>query len=92
MPLYRVEIGEGEAKKERLVEAGDSRNARSFVAAQLLKVERASQADCFRLAKAGVEIEAAVTEPELPEIAPEPKKPDAKPDPKAPPPPPSSDN
>jgi len=59
MPLYIVSTGEGEAKKERLVEANNSPVARNFVARETVTVALATQHDLFRLAKAGVDIEVA---------------------------------
>jgi hypothetical protein len=65
MPLYVTTIGEGEAKAERLVEANNKAVARNFAARGLVKVEIASQADLFRLAKAGKEVEVATDAPEI---------------------------
>ncbi len=60
MPLYLMKSGEGEALKERLVEANNIQVARNFVARDIIQGEKAGQADLFRLAKAGVEIEVAI--------------------------------
>lgn len=57
MPLYLVATGEGEAKKERLIDANNINAARNHAAKDTIKVERAGQADLFRLAKAGVDVE-----------------------------------
>lgn len=63
MPLYIVVTGEGEAKKERLVEANNKAVARNFVARDMVKVDLAEGPDIHRLAKADVEIEVATPEP-----------------------------
>lgn len=55
MPLYIVKAGE----KERLIEARNKSAARNFAARDLITIDKASNADCFRLAKAGVEVEVA---------------------------------
>lgn len=59
MPLYIVTTGEGDAKKERLVEANNPSAARNFVVRDSVKAEIADQKRLFELAKAGVEIEVA---------------------------------
>lgn len=60
-PIYLVSTGEGEAKVERLIEANNINAARNHAAKDTIKVERAGQADLFRLAKTDVEVETVPT-------------------------------
>lgn len=69
MPLYIVSSGEGDQKKERLVEANNKASARNFVARDQYAVEVAGQAELFRLAKSGVDIEVATGQAETVEEA-----------------------
>ena len=62
MSLYLVSTGEGEALKERLVEANNKAVARNFVARDMVKVELADQKTLFRLAQAGAQVEVATGE------------------------------
>lgn len=65
MPLYLTKTGLGEAIVERLIEANNKAVARNFVARDMVAVELAGQADLFRLAKAGKEVEVAKDLPEV---------------------------
>lgn len=56
MAVYLVKTPDG---KERLVEAANRASARNHVAKSALEVAVAKQADLFRVAKAGGEIETA---------------------------------
>lgn len=62
MPLYLVSTGKDEAKVERLIDANNINAARNHAAKDTISVERAGQADLFRLAKADVEIEKVAAE------------------------------
>lgn len=71
MPLYLVTTGEGDDKKERLVEAANPAGARNFVVRDSVKAVIVEPRDLHRLAVAGVEIEVATGgEPEAPETSP----------------------
>jgi hypothetical protein len=59
MAVYLVKTPDG---KERLVEAANRASARNHVARSALDVAVASQADLFRVAKAGGDIETAGAE------------------------------
>lgn len=63
MPVYLASYETKDGAKERLVEANDSRVARSFVAKEIIEVKLAAQADLFRVAKAGGDIEVAKETP-----------------------------
>lgn len=62
MPLYFVKFGD----EERLIEAPSGPSARSFAMASRVECHVASKEECFRVAKAGGEIEVAKEAPELP--------------------------
>lgn len=67
MPLYLAKLGQGENLQEFLVEASNKQVAQNHVARKVIEVEKASQADLFRLAKAGAEIEVATGAAEVQE-------------------------
>lgn len=65
MPVYLVSTGADDAKVERLVDAANKAQARNHVARETVTVGLAKQAELFRLAKAGKDIEQAT--PDAPE-------------------------
>jgi len=62
MPVYLV-TADTEPKTEKLVEAANAASARNHVGRQIITAKVAKQADLFRVAKAGGDIETAGQDP-----------------------------
>lgn len=77
MPTYLATHRGSDGKQvETLVEAGDRRGALGHIARKTIAVRKATNADLFRVAKAGGEIEVANSEAEIQEML----TPDAEPE------------